>query len=127
MYSLKPLKRINTNARLSIKIEVKRVDLEMTLEFRDVFNGRLSSSDSTAGTGRPQNENTHTPFNGYFAGEPRKAGCPQFTSSRHFKAKLMWMTVTDFIRTGCALTLLVGRQEGHPARKKWGMVEVSTG
>jgi len=27
-----------------------------------------------------------------------------------------------------ALTLLVGRQEGHPARKKvWGMVEVGTG
>jgi len=23
-----------------------------------------------------------------------------------------------------ALTLLVGRQEGHPACKKWGMVEV---
>jgi len=26
-----------------------------------------------------------------------------------------------------ALTLLVGRQEGHPACKKWGMVEVGTG
>jgi len=26
-----------------------------------------------------------------------------------------------------ALTLLVGRQEGHPACKKWGMVEVDTG
>jgi len=26
-----------------------------------------------------------------------------------------------------ALTLLVGRQEGHPACKKWGMVEVRTG
>jgi len=27
-----------------------------------------------------------------------------------------------------ALTLLVGRQEGHPAcKKQWGMVEVSTG
>jgi len=26
-----------------------------------------------------------------------------------------------------ALTLLVGRQEGHPACKKWGMVEVVTG
>jgi len=25
-----------------------------------------------------------------------------------------------------ALTLLVGRQEGHPACKKWGMVEVVT-
>jgi len=25
------------------------------------------------------------------------------------------------------LTLLVGRQEGHPACKKWGMVEVDTG
>jgi len=25
------------------------------------------------------------------------------------------------------LTLLVGRQEGHPACKKWGMVEVGTG
>jgi len=25
-----------------------------------------------------------------------------------------------------ALTLLVGRQEGHPACKKWGMVEVGT-
>jgi len=26
-----------------------------------------------------------------------------------------------------ALTLLVGRQEGHPAWKKWGMVEMGTG
>jgi len=26
-----------------------------------------------------------------------------------------------------ALTLLVGRQEGHPACKKWGLVEVGTG
>ena len=26
-----------------------------------------------------------------------------------------------------ALTLLIGRQEGHPACKKWGMVEVGTG
>jgi len=26
-----------------------------------------------------------------------------------------------------ALTLLVGRQEGHPACKKWGMAEVGTG
>ena len=26
-----------------------------------------------------------------------------------------------------ALTLLVGLQEGHPARKIWGMVEVGTG
>ena len=26
-----------------------------------------------------------------------------------------------------ALTLLVGQQEGHPACKKWGMVEVGTG
>jgi len=26
-----------------------------------------------------------------------------------------------------ALTLLDGRQEGHPACKKWGMVEVVTG
>jgi len=26
-----------------------------------------------------------------------------------------------------ALTLLVGRQEGHLACKKWGMVEVGTG
>jgi len=26
-----------------------------------------------------------------------------------------------------ALTLLVGRQEGHPACKKWGMVENGTG
>jgi len=26
-----------------------------------------------------------------------------------------------------ALTLLVGRQEVHPACKKWGMVEVGTG
>jgi len=26
-----------------------------------------------------------------------------------------------------ALTLLVGWQEGHPACKKWGMVEVGTG
>jgi len=26
-----------------------------------------------------------------------------------------------------ALTLLVGRQEGHPACKKWGMVKVGTG
>jgi len=25
------------------------------------------------------------------------------------------------------LTLLVGQQEGHPACKKWGMVEVGTG
>jgi len=38
MYNLKPLKRINTNARLSIKIEVKKVGLEMILEFRDVCN-----------------------------------------------------------------------------------------
>jgi len=29
MYNLKPLKRINTNARLSIKIEFKKVGLEM--------------------------------------------------------------------------------------------------
>jgi len=36
MYSLKPLKHINTNARLNIKIEVKKVGLEMTLEFKDV-------------------------------------------------------------------------------------------
>jgi len=26
-----------------------------------------------------------------------------------------------------ALTLLVGRQEGHPACKKWGIMEVDTG
>jgi len=26
-----------------------------------------------------------------------------------------------------ALTLLVGQQEGHPACKKWGMVQVGTG
>jgi len=26
-----------------------------------------------------------------------------------------------------ALTLLVGRQQGHPACKKWGMVEVGNG
>jgi len=26
-----------------------------------------------------------------------------------------------------ALTLLVGRQEGHPACKKWGMMEVGSG
>jgi len=26
-----------------------------------------------------------------------------------------------------ALTLLVGQQEGHPAYKKWGMVDVGTG
>jgi len=26
-----------------------------------------------------------------------------------------------------ALTLLVGRQEGHPTCKKWGMVKVATG
>jgi len=26
-----------------------------------------------------------------------------------------------------ALTLLVGRQEGHPACKNWGMMEVGTG
>jgi len=26
-----------------------------------------------------------------------------------------------------ALTLLVGRQKGHPACKKWGMMEVGTG
>jgi len=38
MYSLKPLKCININARLSIKIEVKKVGLEMTLEFTDVCN-----------------------------------------------------------------------------------------
>ena len=38
MYNLKPLKRINTNARLNIKIGVKKVGLEMTLEFRDVCN-----------------------------------------------------------------------------------------
>jgi len=38
MYSLKLLKRINTNARLSIKIEVKKAGLEMTLEFSDVCN-----------------------------------------------------------------------------------------
>ena len=31
--SLKPLKRIKTNARLSIKIEVKKIGLEMTLEY----------------------------------------------------------------------------------------------
>jgi len=30
MYNLKPLKRINTNARLNIKIEFKKVGLEMT-------------------------------------------------------------------------------------------------
>jgi len=38
MYSLKPLKRIKTNARLSIKIEVRKVGLEMMREFRDVCN-----------------------------------------------------------------------------------------
>jgi len=38
MYSLKPLKCINTNAWLCIKIEVKKVGLEMTLEFRDICN-----------------------------------------------------------------------------------------
>jgi len=27
----------------------------------------------------------------------------------------------------CALTVLVGRQEGRPACKKWGMMEVGTG
>jgi len=26
-----------------------------------------------------------------------------------------------------ALTLLVGRQKGHPAHKKWGIVEIGTG
>jgi len=39
MYSLKPLKRINTDARLSIKIEVKKVGLEMMLEFITQFRG----------------------------------------------------------------------------------------
>ena len=29
--------------------------------------------------------------------------------------------------TFSALTLLAGRQEGHPACKKWGMVEVDAG
>jgi len=42
MYSLKPLKRINTNARLSIKIEVKKVGFEMTLEFRYEFTEWIS-------------------------------------------------------------------------------------
>jgi len=38
MYSLKPLEHINTNAQLSSKIEVKKMGLEMMLEFRDVCN-----------------------------------------------------------------------------------------
>jgi len=40
------------------------------------------------------------------------------------------INLIDFVSLVCAfsaLTLLVGRQEGHPARKKWGMVEVGTG
>ena len=31
-----------------------------------------------------------------------------------------------FLLAFSALTLLVGRQEGHPACKEWGMVEVGT-
>jgi len=45
MYNLKPLNRINTNARLSIKIEVKKVGLEMTLNLEMSVMCRMSAGD----------------------------------------------------------------------------------
>jgi len=47
-----------------------------------------------------------------------KTTCPNFTK---FSVRVPVAVVFS------ALTLLVGRQEGHPACRKWGMVEVSTG
>jgi len=38
----------------------------------------------------------------------------------------VWI-VDDYHVSFSALTLLVGWQEGHPACKKWGIVEVGTG
>ena len=35
--------------------------------------------------------------------------------------------IVDALVAFSALTLLVGRQEGRPACKKWGMLEVGTG
>ena len=39
-----------------------------------------------------------------------------------------WCKMSALLDAVSAFTLLVGRQEGHPAcNKKWGMVEVGTG
>jgi len=44
---------------------------------------------------------------------------------------LLWLNFLACGHRRCtafsALTLLVGWQEGHPACKKWGMVEMGTG
>jgi len=51
--------------------------------------------------------------------------CDTFTHTySHFTAIIQ---VTPALVAFSALTLLVGWQEGHPACKKWGMVEVGTG
>jgi len=52
----------------------------------------------------------------------KKVKLQNFINSKTFTTKLPYMTAFS------ALTLLVGRQEGHPACKKiWRMVEVSSG
>jgi len=44
-----------------------------------------------------------------------------------FYRTLNFFLLTYLLVAFSALTLLVGRQEGHPTYKKWGMVEVGTG
>jgi len=51
----------------------------------------------------------------YFLDESGLSGCPSFSP---FLSPLVAFS---------ASTLLVGQQEGHPACKKWGMVDVGTG
>jgi len=63
-----------------------------------------------------------------------QASVPYFRRKEHCSHGLerggmwVWLLLTTGIVAFSALTLFVGRQEGHPARKKYGgMVEVGTG
>jgi len=58
-------------------------------------------------------------FNGLFAGEPGSACSPLGPLPVMLEENLGTEEYS-------ALTLLVRRQEGHPACKKWGVVEVGT-
>jgi len=75
------------------------------------------------------------PSNAWFLGHTRVLGSPNGISigSAVFSGltsltdrRRYTRSVVVFVAFS-ALTLLVGRQEGHPACKKWGMVEVGTG
>ena len=54
----------------------------------------------------------------------KKKCCWEFVSCFAYFVMCKWY---DSAVAFSALTLLVGRQKGHPASKKWGMVEVGTG